>query len=274
MLADLLSSQFLLPVVALLAVGAFVGLIAGLLGVGGGVVLVPSFAAVLDHAGYEGPDMMRICVATSLSTIFITSIRSTLAHHRKGAVEWSVLRSWGPWIMVGAVVGAVAVARLSTQEMKVVFGVLVPLLAAYMAFGRPEWRISDQLPTGRVRAALAFPVGLVGVLLGIGGGSLGVGFLTLYGRPVQRAVATASGFGAMIALPSVASFLFLPASNAPPLTVGSVSLPMLAITITMTLLTAPWGAVIAHRVNGLVLRRLFAAFLVVIALNMLRNALS
>lgn len=273
MLADPVSMQFLLPAAALLAVGAFVGLIAGLLGVGGGVVLVPAFAAVLTRAGFAGPDMMRICVATSLSTIFITSIRATIAHHRRGAVEWAVLRGWSPWIGLGAVVGTVAVAHLSTQQMKLVFGVLVPLLAAYMAFGRPEWRLSDRLPGGRVRALWAFPIGLVGVLLGIGGGSLGVGFLTLYGRPVQRAVATAAGFGAVIALPSVLAFLLMPAGNAPPLTIGSVSLPMLAITVTMTLLTAPWGAALAHRVNGRMLRRLFAAFLVVIALNMLRNAL-
>lgn len=257
----------------LLAVGALVGLLAGLLGVGGGVVLVPSFAAVLGTVGFEGPDMMRICVATSLSTIFVTSIRSTLAHHRKGAVDWGILRAWAPWIAVGAVLGAVVVAQLDTRQLKLVFGLLVPGFALYMAFGNPDWRIGDQLPTGWLRAALAFPIGLVGVLLGIGGGVLGVGSLTLYGQPVRRAVATASGFGALIAAPSVVMFLFVPARQAPPGTVGSVNLPMFAITVAMTLVTAPLGATLAHRVNARLLRRIFAAFLIVVAANMLRKAL-
>lgn len=264
----------LLPYLAiLLAVGAFAGILAGLLGVGGGIVLVPAFVAVLTAAGYGTGDVMQICLATSLSTIFVTSIRSTLAHHRKGAVDWVVLRGWAPWIGVGAVLGAVLVAQMDTRQLKIVFGVLVPVFAAYMAFGNPDWRISDRLPTGALRAALAFPIGLVGVLLGIGGGILGVGSLTLYGQPVRRAVATASGFGALIAAPSVLMFLFVPADRAPPGTIGSVSLPMFAVTVAMTMVTAPLGAALAHRVNALVLRRIFAAFLVVVALNMLRRAL-
>lgn len=270
---QLVLSDWVLMATLLLAVGALVGMLAGLLGVGGGVVLVPSFAAVLTTMGFDGPDMMRICVATSLSTIFVTSIRSTLAHHRKRAVDWDVLRGWGPWIGVGAVLGAVLVAQMDTRQLKIVFGVLVPGFAAYMAFGNPEWRIGDRLPTGALRAALAFPIGLIGVLLGIGGGILGVASLTLYGRPVRQAVATASGFGSLIAAPSVLMFLFLPADRAPPGTVGSVCLPMFAITVAMTMVTAPLGATLAHRVNARLLRRIFAAFLVVVALNMLRKAL-
>ena len=269
----LLLSDWALMGALLLAVGALVGLLAGLLGVGGGVVLVPAFSAVLTATGFYGPDMMRICVATSLSTIFVTSIRSTLAHHRKGAVDWVVLRGWAPWIGTGAVLGAALVAQMDTRQLKIVFGVLVPGFAAYMAFGNPDWRIGDRLPTGALRAALAFPIGLVGVLLGIGGGILGVGSLTLYGQPVRRAVATASGFGALIAAPSVLMFLFVPAGQAPPGTMGSVSLPMFAVVVAMTMVTAPLGAALAHRVNALLLRRIFAAFLVVVALNMLRKAL-
>ncbi len=273
MVQQLLMSDWALMGALLLAVGAVVGLLAGLLGVGGGVVLVPAFSAVLTATGFYGPDMMRICLATSLSTIFVTSIRSTLAHHRKGAVDWVVLRGWAPWIGLGAVLGALLVAQLETRQLKIIFGALVPGFAAYMAFGNPEWRLGDRLPTGALRAALAFPIGLVGVLLGIGGGILGVGSLTLYGQPVRRAVATASGFGALIAAPSVLMFLFVPAEHAPPGTLGSVSLPMFAVTVAMTMVTAPLGAALAHRVNALLLRRIFAAFLVVVALNMLRKAL-
>lgn len=256
----------------LMAVGALVGLLAGLLGVGGGVVLVPAFAAVLSASGHDGPDMMRICVSTSLSTIFVTSIRSTMAHHRKGSVDWAVLRAWAPWIAVGALSGMAVVTGLDTRQMKIVFGALVPGFALYMAFGSPDWRLGAHLPTGWLRAVLAIPIGLTGVLLGIGGGVLGVASMTLYGQPLRKAVGTAAGFGALIAAPSVAGLFWVGATNAPPGTVGSVNLPMFAVIVAMTMLTAPMGAALAHRVDAKLLRRIFAAFLIVVALNMLRQA--
>lgn len=264
----------MLPLLAvLLVVAGFAGILAGLLGVGGGIVLVPAYASILTAAGYGGPELMRLCLATSLATIFVTSLRSAVAHHRKGAVDWQVLRSWGPWIMGGAVVGVLIVSRLSSHALQLIFGILVLSVASYMAFGRADWRVADQLPTGGVRAALAGTIGLVGVLLGIGGGSLGVPMLTLHGMPMHRAVGTAAGFGALIALPSVIGFLTIPVHGAPPGTLGSVSLPVFALTIAMTLLTAPWGARLSHRTHPKRLRRIFAFFLMAVALNMLRKAL-
>lgn len=264
----------LLPyVIALLAAGAFAGILAGLLGVGGGIVLVPAFGAILAAAGYGGGDMMQLCLATSLSTIIVTSGRSVIAHHRKGAVEWQILRDWAPWIVLGAIAGVWLVSRLTTRELQVIFGVLVFVVASYMLLSRAEWRISDHPPQGARRAGMAGAIGLVGVLLGIGGGSLGVPMLTLHGRPMHRAVATSAGFGAVIALPSVLAFLFVPAAGAPPGTVGSVNLPIFALTIAMTLLTAPIGANLAHGTDARRLRRIFAVFLLAVGLNMLRKAL-
>ena len=126
---------------------------------------------------------------------------------------------------------------------------------------------------GKFLSAVQIGITLVGVLLGIGGGSLGVPMLTLHGRPIHRAVATAAGFGAVIALPSVLAFLFVPALGAPPGTVGSVNLPIFVLTIAMTLVTAPLGATLAHRTDPRRLRRIFAGFLMIVALNMLRKAL-
>lgn len=264
----------LLPyLAALLLAGGFAGILAGMLGVGGGIVLVPAFMAILTAAGHGGPDVMQICLATSLATIFVTSIRSVLAHHRKGAVDWEILRNWAPWIMLGALVGVWLVSRLTTRELQLIFAVLVFVVASFMLLSRAEWRLAETPPTGLRRVGLAGAIGLVGVLLGIGGGSLGVPMLTLHGRPIHRAVATAAGFGAVIALPSVLSFLFLPAQEAPPGTVGSVNLPMFGIVIAMTLLTAPLGATLAHGANPRLLKRLFALFLMAVALNMLRKAL-
>lgn len=260
----------LLPMLAtLLVVGAFAGLIAGLLGVGGGIVLVPAFYYVFSGVGYASPELMRVCLATSLATIIVTSTRSVLSHHRKGAVEWQILRQWAPGIAVGAVLGVLVVARLRTPTLQAIFGGLAFAIALYMAFGRAEWRLGTQMPGLRLRTALAPVIGFLSVLMGIGGGSFGVPLMTLHGVPIHRAVATAAGFGVTIALPSVVAFLVVPVASAPPYTLGAVNLPAFLIVISMTLVTAPWGAALAHRLNPKPLKRIFAVFLAVVSLNML-----
>lgn len=265
--------QFLPLLLALIAAGAFAGVLAGLLGVGGGIVLVPAYVAIFSASGYGSDEMMRMCLATSLATIIVTSARSVLAHHRRGAVDWSILREWAPWIAIGAVAGAMTVSRLRTPTLQAIFAVLVFVIALWMLLSRADWRLAAQMPRGAARAALGAVVGFLSTLLGIGGGSLGVPLMTLHGVPIHRAVATAAGFGALIAVPSVATFLFQPVSIAPPGTVGSVNLIVFAITISMTILTAPLGAALAHRANPRRLKRIFALFLLLVALNMLRKAL-
>jgi uncharacterized membrane protein YfcA len=263
----------LAPMIAtLLAVGAFAGLIAGLLGVGGGIVLVPAFYHVFANIGYASPELMQVCLATSLATIIVTSARSVLSHHKKGMVEWQILRQWAPGIAVGAVLGVLVVAQLRTPTLQAIFGVLAFTVALYMAFGRAEWRLGSVMPGARVRAALAPAIGFLSVLMGIGGGSFGVPLMTLHGVPIHRAVATAAGFGITIALPSVMAFLAVPVASAPPYTFGAVNLPAFLLVISMTLFTAPWGAALAHRLNPRPLKRIFAVFLAVVALNMLVKA--
>lgn len=263
----------LLPmIVLLLAIGALAGVVAGLLGVGGGIILVPAFYHAFSGLGYEGPDLMQICLATSLATIIVTSVRSVLAHHRKGAVDWAILRGWAPGIVVGAVLGVLAVAQLRTPVLQAIFGTLALLVAFYLGLGRADWRLGPAMPRGLLRAALSPLVGFLSVLMGIGGGSFGVPLMSLYATPIHRAVATAAGFGVLIAVPSVAGFLMAPVVGGPPLTLGSVNLPAFLLIIAMTLLTAPIGVRLAHALDPRPLRRIFAAFLAVVALNMLRKA--
>lgn len=260
-------------VLTLMAVGAFAGVLAGLLGVGGGIVLVPAFFYLFEGMGHGSDQLMQVCLATSLATIIVTSARSVLAHHRKGAVDWSILRAWAPGIAIGALVGVMVVAQLRTPTLQVIFGVLVFLIALYMAFGRADWRLGTQMPTGGIRAAIAPVIGFLSVLMGIGGGSFGVPLMTLHGIAIHRAVATAAGFGITIALPAAIAFLITPVPQAPPYTLGAVNLPAFLIVIAMTTITAPWGAALAHRLNPKPLKRIFAGFLAIVALNMLRKAL-
>ncbi len=265
----------LLPILALLlGIGAFAGVVAGLLGVGGGIVLVPAFFYAFAALGYASPALMRMCLATSLATIVVTSLRSVLAHRRRGAVDEALLRRWAPGIVVGAVLGVIAASQLGTQVLQAIFGGLGIAVGLYLGFGRPEWRLGETMPKGAAGIATSGVMGFFSVLMGIGGGSFGVPLMSLHGVPIHRAVGTAAGFGVIIAVPSVAGFLFaaMPPGTAPPLTVGSVNLVAFACVIAMTLLTAPLGVRLAHAMDPKPLRRIFAVFIIIVALNMLRKA--
>lgn len=260
-------------IVMLLASSAFAGLLAGLLGVGGGIVLVPVYLTIFTAEGYGGGEIMRVCLATSLATIIATSTRSVMAHHRKGAVDWNILRTWAPFIAVGALFGVLIVSKLSSDTLKLIFAVLVCGIALYMSFGKSSWRMAEAMPTGPIRAVWAAMIGFLSVLLGIGGGSLAVPTMTLHNVPIHRAVATAAGFGIAIALPSAIGFLLTTVPGAPPYTLGAINLPAFFITISMTLITAPFGAALAHKIDPKPLKRIFGGFLMLVALKMLYNAI-
>lgn len=260
----------------LLAIGAVAGVLAGLLGVGGGIVLVAAFYYAFQNLGYDGPDLMQMCLATSLATIVVTSARSVMGHNETGAVDWAVLRGWAPGIVAGALVGVLIAAQLRSQTLLAIFGLLAVSVGFYMAFGRKDWRLGDRMPSGPVIAVYSPIVGFLSVLMGIGGGSFGVPLMTLYGKPIHQAVATAAGFGVLIAVPAVIGFLFVeidPIAR-PPLTVGAVNLVGFGVVIVMTLMTTPLGVRLSHRLDPVPLRRVFAAFLILVALNMLRKALA
>ena len=266
----------LLPLIAfLLAVGAFAGVLAGLLGVGGGIVLVPAFYYVFQTLGFDGPNIMQACVATSLATIVVTSLRSVKAHAAKGAVDFDILKGWGPGIVIGALFGSVAATQLRSETLTGVFAALALVVAIYMAVSRPNWRLADTMPRGWKQYLYSPLVGFLSVLMGIGGGSFGVPLMSLHGVPIHRAVATAAGFGILIAVPAVVLFLILPNEGGlPPLTLGLVNGPAFIVTVAMTVLTAPLGAKLAHKMNPAPLKRVFAVFLFLVALNMLRKILT
>jgi uncharacterized protein len=267
----------LLPLAGLLvAIGALAGVIAGLLGVGGGIVLVPAFLYTFTALGYDGPRIMQVCLATSLATIVFTSIRSLRGHMAKGAADLDILRGWAPGIAIGAVAGVLVAGSMHTWALMIVFGVLGTVVGLYLAFGHDEWRLGSQMPTGLGRAITSPVIGFLSVLMGIGGGSFGVPLMRLYGVPIHRAVGTASGFGLVIATPSVIGFMLQGwgSPDRPPFTVGLVNVPAFLIVIFVTMITTTWGVRLAHAMNPKPLKRVFAAFIILVALNMLRKALT
>ena len=268
--------SLLLPLVGfLLVIGAIAGVLAGLLGVGGGIVLVPAFFYAFSALGYEGPFLMQMCLATSLATIIVTSIRSVMSHNKKGAVDWGILRTWAPGIVVGAAIGVTIASSLESGVLQLIFGILALVIGCYMLAGRDTWRLGEAMPKGPVVWAMSGSAGLLSVLMGIGGGSFGVPMMTLFGVPIHRAVATAAGFGVTIAVPSVIGFMFLdiPSDQTPPFSIGAVNVFAFVLIVSTTFKTAPYGAKLAHRMNPKPLKRAFGVFLVLVALNMLREVL-
>ena len=160
--------------VVLLVIGAFAGVLAGLLGVGGGIVLVPAFFYAFQTLGYDGPQLMQMCLATSLATIIVTSVRSVHSHHKKGVVDWDILRGWAPGIGLGAVVGMLIVSQLRSDTLQAIFGILALIVGVYMSVGRAEWRLGQAMPKGPLRFVLSPLVGFMSVLMGIGGGRFGI----------------------------------------------------------------------------------------------------
>lgn len=254
--------------------GAFAGVLAGLLGVGGGIVIVAALFYVFTSLGYPEATMMHVCVATSLATIIPTSLRAVRAHHKRGAVDWALLRGWAPFMAVGAVLGVAAAQAMRSDVLMVVFGVAAFAIALHMAFDDGSRRFAEAPPAGRIRAGVAGGMGFVSTLMGIGGGTFGVPILSAYAVRMHRAVATSAGFGVVIAAPAVAGFLIGGwwADDLPPFTFGYVNAPAVAVIAPMTVLCAPLGVKLAHGMNPKPLKLLFALFLAITALNMLRTA--
>lgn len=258
----------------LLVIGAFAGLLAGLLGVGGGIVLVPAFYYAFSGLGYDNPQLMQICVATSLATIVFTSIRSVFSHNKSGFVDWKILQKWTPGIIFGAIIGVLVAAKVQSNTLTMIFGCLGIFIGLYMAFGRKSLYLNETMPTGVTRTLISSFIGFLSVLMGIGGGSFAVPLMTLHRISIHKAVATAAGFGLAIAIPSAVGFFIAqpPQLKLPPITIGYVNIPAFLVVVSMTMITAPIGADLAHKLNVKTLKRLFAFFLISIASSMLYTA--
>ncbi|HEX4890117.1 MAG TPA: sulfite exporter TauE/SafE family protein [Alphaproteobacteria bacterium] len=272
---DLLAGYTLLQLVLLVAglalTGIVAGILAGLLGVGGGIVIVPVLYHVFSGIGIDEAVRMHLAVGTSLATIVATSMRSMRAHRAKDAVDADLLRGLALPIIAGVLLGSLIAGGVDGGALMAVFAAVALIVAIHMAFGRESWRIADVFPAGVTRAAIGAVIGLISVLMGIGGGTLGVPILNLYNIPIHRAVGTATGFGLIIAVPGTLAMILngWGAPGLPPFSLGYVNLIGFALIVPTTILAAPWGARIAHAISRPALRRAFAVFLALTSLRMM-----
>ena len=258
----------------MLLTGAVGGVIAGMLGVGGGIVIVPVLDLVLAALGIDSSVRMHVAVATSLATIIPTAISSSRAHEAKGAVDHDQLRRWGVAIFLGAIAGVLLASRVSGDVLSAVFGIVALLVAVKMLLPLEGKHIAETMPEGVAGQAIPFAIGGISSMMGIGGGTLSVPVMTLFNVPIHRAVGTAALFGLLISAPAAVAFVVTGwhVEGLPPGSLGYVNLIGLAVIGPATFVTAPWGARIAHALSKRQLSILFGLFLTVVAVRMLIRA--
>lgn len=263
-----------LLLIACAMLGAFAGVLAGLLGVGGGLVIVPVLATLYHLQGFTGVHIMQLAVGTSLATIVFTSMSSALAHHRRGAVRWPLVAQLSLGIALGGWLGGFIAVWLGGVTMAVVFGLFEWLIAAQLLSGRAP-PLGRGVPRAPVNTAAGAFIGALSALLGIGGGTLTVPWLTWHNVDIRAAVGTSAACGLPIALVGAAGFVISGwgAAGLPPGSSGYVYWPAVAGVSLASVLSAPLGARLAHRLDQARLKRIFALLLIVLGMSMIGRAL-
>ena len=252
------------------AAGIFGGILAGLLGVGGGIVIVPALYFSLSMTGMDPAIVMQVAVGTSLSTIVFTSLSSAWGHQKKGAIDWDLLKLWAPSILVGVVIGSILGGVVSGLAMIAVFATVALIVALDMVvrkggdgsaqrdFGKPLW------------AALGVLAGSISAMMGIGGGTVCVPLLNILGYDIRRAVGTSSAIGLLIGLPGAVIYAITGwgETGLPPFSAGYVNLLAAAVIIPLTTGFARVGVALAHSIPRRALRLSFGLFLLVTSARM------
>src|SRR5947208_5124527 len=243
-------SDLLWLAAAVLAAGIVTGILAGLFGIGGGAVIVPVLFEVFRVFGVPDEVRMQLCVGTSLAIIVPTTLRSYRAHRATGLVIPYVMRSWAVPALLGVAVGSIAAAVAPAGLFKAAFAIIATVIAAKLLIGRENWVIGRELPGQTAMTGYGFLVGTASSLMGISGGSLVTMILTLYGKTIHQAVATASGIGVPITIAGTLGYVLagLPhQALLPPLSIGFVSVIGVVMIAPISSFVAPIGARLAQR---------------------------
>jgi uncharacterized protein len=261
-------------VLELLLLGSVTGFLAGLLGIGGGMLMVPFLTLLLTHKNFPPDLVIKMAVATSLATICFTSIASVRAHHSRGVVRWDVVKLLAPGIIVGGLVGAQIAKALPTTVLAILFAGFIGFSATQMLLNKKP-AASRQLPQGTGMFGAGGLIGLLSSLVGAGGAFISVPFMTWCNLPIHNAVGTSAALGFPIALAGTVGYVIAgwTLHDLPPGTLGFLYLPALLVISVASMSTARWGAAAAHRLDMAQLRRMFAVLLYGLAAYMLWNAL-
>jgi uncharacterized membrane protein YfcA len=253
-------------IIELALMGLCAGFLAGLLGIGGGMVMVPFMTFILTDKGFPAEHVVKMAVATSLATICFTSLTSVRAHHKRGAVLWSVVRLLAPGILVGSLLGAQLAVAMPTRLLSVLFASFVAFSATQMFLDRKP-KPSRMLPGGLGMFSMGGLIGMLSALVGAGGAFVSVPFMTWCNVKIHNAVATSAALGFPVALAGTLSYMWA-GQNLPEMPAGSIGylyLPGLIVISMASMTTAPLGARTAHRMDIRPLKRAFAVVLYALA---------
>jgi uncharacterized membrane protein YfcA len=266
-----MEAELVLLAIVLLVAGFLSGIVAGLLGVGGGMILVPVLFQTFIFFDLAAHLQIHMAVASSMAIICFTGSLSARSHFKRGAVDVEVVKSWGAFIAFGALVGAVAARFIAPVGLKIIFAGLALTMAARMLLNKNPGEAGAASIGLAMQKTLSSFVGFFSALMGIGGGTLSVPLLNASGRDVLRAVGTSSVFGVFIAVPATLGFMAAGWSlpNLPPLSLGYVNVLAVLAIIPTSMLAAPLGARLAHRLSKKALNSIFAGFLIVAGGRML-----
>jgi uncharacterized protein len=256
----------------IVAGGALVGILAGLFGIGGGAVIVPVLYDVFGVLDVPENLRMQLCIGTSLAIIVPTTIRSDYAHKAKGAVIPQVMRIWALPAIAGVAIGSVIAALAPAPVFKIAFMVFAALISARMFLGGERWNLGSELPGRGVLAFFGLITGLIASLVGVSGGAVSNSVLTLYGRPMQQAVATSAGVGVPITIAGTIGYAIAGwphTAQLPPLSIGFVSLIGFVLMAPVSSYTASYGVRLAHWLPRRKLEIGFAIFLAIVSLRFL-----
>jgi len=253
-----------------LGVGAVAGVLAGLLGIGGGLVIVPMLVYCFTREQIPNEFIMHLALGTSMASIIFTSVSSFWAHHRRGAVHWTVVRRIVLGILVGTFLGSCLAARMTTGLLKGFFVAFLYYVAVQMLIDRKP-KSSRDFPGWLGMFGVGNVIGAVSSLVGIGGGTLSVPFMIWCNVPVHHAIGTSAAIGFPIAIAGTVGYIFngLNVAGLPSHSLGYIYLPALAGIVCSSVLTAPLGVRLAHSLPVAQLKRVFAVLLIAVATKML-----
>lgn len=266
-----LPDMLVILVPGLMVTGAIAGILAGLLGIGGGIILVPVLFLIYDFLNVPDDIIMHAAVGTSLATIIPTSISSAMAHHQRDSIEMGVLRRWSPFVIMGAASGGILSHYIDSSTLTLIFGCLAIAVSIHMMMPRTP-RMGKIMPKARpVEMVISSFIGFFSSLMGIGGGTMSIPVMTALAVPVHRAIGTSAAFGFMIALPGALGFVWSgwDVTMRLPYSLGFINLPFAILLFSVSIFTAPLGSRLAHTLDPLRLKRAFALFLIISAVRML-----
>ena len=266
---DLLDISQIISLISVMAVAASIsGFMAGLLGVGGGIIMVPALYYAFTVLGYDESTKMHLALGTSLAIIIPTSVMSTRTHMKYEAVDFTLIKSFGLFVAAGVLIGTFLASNLETKKLLLIFSIFSGCVGLFFIFFREKLGATPRNIPNRVKSIIGTIIGFVSVPLGIGGGSLSVPFMRLFGYSIRNAIGTSAAIGFLISVVGAASMSL--SGNffdtvTTPLSLGYVNLPGFLVFVPVTMMMAPLGAKVVHKIDKDLLSKIFGFFLLIIS---------